>query len=986
LVLGQGYGWYGVRSALAADGDLDSGFGTGGIVTTSLSGTDSGDVDFDAYGNSLALLASGKYLVAGSYFDGPTVYDAGYGMDVPDGYYDLFVARYCTDGQLDNGSNCGTPGFGTGGVATMRVSSTKFSQIFRVNLGVLSDGTIAVVGDLPYDSSIFMARFTSNGSVDTSFGGGDGLVVLGYNYYVRDMAVLAGDQILVAGYGVSSGSNSLVVVKLNSDGSLDTSFSTDGISMMKIGGGATTINAMALPSDGTIILGGYTSSGGDKVVLLRLTSNGDLDTTFSSGDGTNGYYVNDLSVNNDAITGLALQSDDKILATGYRNSTSPNADFFLMRFNSDGSLDTDFDGDSGSANGIVITNVAPGANDIPKTIHLQTDGKIIVGGVYENASEQQALAIVRYTSTGAIDTTFGTNGIVKNHINQDSYNYDTYGQGALSSDGKLVVAGSFGYTDYDTYFVYSDVFVVRYGGFSSNVTISGNAGIGAATLSYDNGGAKTATAVGSGDYSFTVPSGWSGTVTPSKTGFTFSPESNTYSNVTSDQSDEDYTVSTCTAQTSGNWSAVFASCPSGAKHIIPSGRTVTLDIDLSLAGDLEVQSGGGFDPNGKTVTLTGSTAQTLTGNPLTFYRLTIAKTNATDTVTISGKLKVTKKLTISKGKLTSASDYEDIQIDEDGELELTSDITVSGSFTNSGTLTTDGWGITFDGGVEQHLALNVLTGFDDLTVSTGTTLVETVTDDNAYVGGTLTNEGVIRKTQPVDSATQYYFGLAGSYAGGDMEIDVTTRGDLTSLQVDRTDADHDSSPSGKTTGIWWSITPTNSGFTATLTLPHDNLADPMACRYVSGTSWDCERSSFDSTSVTRQDLTDFSEWAVFDGAPTAVDLAGFTATAGSDAILLQWETASELDILGFALYRAGSPDGVRTRLNEGLIPGQAPGSPVGSSYRFVDKNVVAGTTYYYWLEGVDVYGSALQRGPIWAQVQPAHQENHHFVFLPMIHE
>ncbi|MCB0148070.1 MAG: hypothetical protein KDE01_10505, partial [Caldilineaceae bacterium] len=113
---------------------------------------------------------------------------------------------------------------------------------------------------------------------------------------------------------------------------------------------------------------------------------------------------------------------------------------------------------------------------------------------------------------------------------------------------------------------------------------------------------------------------------------------------------------------------------------------------------------------------------------------------------------------------------------ENGELQLTNDIAVSGHFTNSGTLDTNGSGITFDGAKTQNLVLNTFTSFDALTVYTGTTLVEAVTDDNAYIQGTLTNFGTIRKTQPVSGLEFYYFGLAGFYPDSwGVEIEVTDR-------------------------------------------------------------------------------------------------------------------------------------------------------------------------------------------------------------------
>jgi subtilisin family serine protease len=96
--------------------------------------------------------------------------------------------------------------------------------------------------------------------------------------------------------------------------------------------------------------------------------------------------------------------------------------------------------------------------------------------------------------------------------------------------------------------------------------------------------------------------------------------------------------------------------------------------------------------------------------------------------------------------------------------------------------------------------------------------------------------------------------------------------------------------------------------------------------------------------------------------PTPVELVRFEARADGSAVQLEWETASEIDNLGFNLLRSESVDGSRTQLNSNLIPSQAPGSPEGAVYQFVDEPGVAGT-YYYWLEEVDLYGRATQHGP-----------------------
>jgi hypothetical protein len=97
--------------------------------------------------------------------------------------------------------------------------------------------------------------------------------------------------------------------------------------------------------------------------------------------------------------------------------------------------------------------------------------------------------------------------------------------------------------------------------------------------------------------------------------------------------------------------------------------------------------------------------------------------------------------------------------------------------------------------------------------------------------------------------------------------------------------------------------------------------------------------------------------------PTAVELASFQAEAQGGNVLVSWETATELDNLGFNVYRSRSAGGERVRLNEWLIVSQNPGSTTGSSYQFVDRSAEPGTIYHYWLEDIDLDGMGTMNGP-----------------------
>jgi hypothetical protein len=166
-------------------------------------------------------------------------------------------------------------------------------------------------------------------------------------------------------------------------------------------------------------------------------------------------------------------------------------------------------------------------------------------------------------------------------------------------------------------------------------------------------------------------------------------------------------------------------------------------------------------------------------------------------------------------------------------------------------------------------------------------LVEAVAADNASVSGTLTNQGVLRKTKSVTTGAAT-FGLTG------VAMNITTLGSLTAIQVDRIDAHHPNATgtpggSGIMTGRYWTITPTGGGYTLTLTLPHDNLTDPRVCRYTgSGYIWDCDRSTFTPSTVTRQGVTTLSDWAVGDSVgPTVVRLVHLSAASASNMLSKQ---------------------------------------------------------------------------------------------------
>jgi hypothetical protein len=128
-----------------------------------------------------------------------------------------------------------------------------------------------------------------------------------------------------------------------------------------------------------------------------------------------------------------------------------------------------------------------------------------------------------------------------------------------------------------------------------------------------------------------------------------------------------------------------------------------------------------------------------------------------------------------------------------------------------------------------------------------------------------------------------------------------------------------------------------------------------------------------------------------DPTPTAVTLARFEVMPHGNTILVAWETATELDNVGFNLYRGETSDGPWVRLNTELIPAQQPGTVIGAVYEWLDADVTPGVTYYYSLEDVDTKGVSTFHGPVSASISApnaatllALYSQKHILWLPLL--
>lgn len=330
------------------------------------------------------------------------------------------------DGDLD-------PGFGTGG----RIVTDFFGRSNGANgVALQPDGKIVVAGDIltvqgPPDMSV--ARYNSDGTLDASFGS-SGLVTtdfLGRADIASAIAIQSDGKILVAGGAdMNATSFDFALARYNSNGSPDSTFGTGGKVTTDFNGGLDAVGAIGLQTDGKIVVAGFATAGTQHTGLARYNSNGTLDMSFGSG----GKVLIDFSGTRDSASALAIQSNGKIVAGGFTvDPITSFVVFALERYNGDGSLDSTF-----GSGGKVTTRVvfSDGEDDEISGLAIQPDGRIIAAG---RANFAQDFGMVRYQANGTLDTAFGTNGVVTTDFNGS---IDRASAVVLQTDGKIVLAGT----------------------------------------------------------------------------------------------------------------------------------------------------------------------------------------------------------------------------------------------------------------------------------------------------------------------------------------------------------------------------------------------------------------------------------------------------------------------------------------------------------------------------------------------------------------
>jgi uncharacterized delta-60 repeat protein len=381
-------------------GDLDTTFGTGGKVVTDI-------VSSYDEGRSVAIDSSGNIVVAG-------YADNGSGSD-------FALARYTSTGILDTN-------FGTGGKVVTDIGS---SYDEGRSVAIDSSGNIVVAGyaDNGSGSDFALARYTSTGILDTNFGTGGKVVTdIGSSYdYGNSVAIDSSGNIVVAGYADNGSGSDFALARYTSTGILDTNFGTGGKVVTDIGSSYDYGNSVAIDSSGNIVVAGFADNGSNSdFALARYTSTGILDTNF----GTGGKVVTDIGSSYDYGNSVAIDSSGNIVVAGFASNGS-NYDFALARYTSTGILDTNF-----GTGGKVVTDIGS-SYDYGNSVAIDSSGKIVVAGFASNGSNYD-FALARYTSTGILDTNFGTGGKVVTDIGSS---YDYGNSVAIDSSGNIVVAG-----------------------------------------------------------------------------------------------------------------------------------------------------------------------------------------------------------------------------------------------------------------------------------------------------------------------------------------------------------------------------------------------------------------------------------------------------------------------------------------------------------------------------------------------------------------
>lgn len=394
---------------LLSTGGLDPAFDFDGKATTDFS-------TVNETANAVAMISGGKIVAVGT--------SAGL-IGTGD---DIAVARYNSNGGLDNTFDS------DGRVLTdiLGVSNDTGHAIARQ-----SDGKILVAGSTNGRGTrdFALARYNVDGTPDVTFGTG-GLVITDINLRddtARAISIQTGGKILVAGSSGLSGIQDVAIARYNTNGTLDTSFGSGGIVTTDIAAGDDQANAVTAQSDGKVVIAGFATVGTNEDFLVaRYTTTGALDST---GFGVGGVVTTDFPAGgSDRARSVLIQTDGKIVVAGSADNGN-DLDFALARYSNLGALDTLGFG----TNGLVLTDISGGNDDEAFAMTAETDGHLLLAGYSGNGGDLD-FAVARYDGTnGANDTNFGNGGATTLDFDGGD---DQANAIAVQSTGKIILGGT----------------------------------------------------------------------------------------------------------------------------------------------------------------------------------------------------------------------------------------------------------------------------------------------------------------------------------------------------------------------------------------------------------------------------------------------------------------------------------------------------------------------------------------------------------------
>jgi uncharacterized delta-60 repeat protein len=415
-------------AALGAAGDPDTTFNGTGQATTGF-----GTTPFHAAdrGNAAARDSSGRIYIAGR---------------TPANGGDIALIRLTSGGVLDTT-------FGNQGIATFDVAGGSDDGANAVLVDSSGNLVVAgVTGDGGEGNDFVIARFTGVGAVDTTFGGGDGFATTDFNGNDDtgfSLAELSTGNFVVAGYAYDSDGNGddFALASYTSAGAPAAGFGSGGKLTTDLASDQDEAYAVLATSGPKILAAGYTDpadadDAGDFALVRYDGATGALDTSFDGTSNGNGIVTVSFSSadgNGDYATALALDGSGRIVAGGFAGPG--NGDLAIARLsNADGTPDNTFDTDGKQTISTAASGPTLNSQDSLTALAVQADNSIVLAGSELSTNGQWLLT--RVSSTGAIDTGFGTNGFVLTVYPSDSSGDAANGVFVDEANNKIIAAGT----------------------------------------------------------------------------------------------------------------------------------------------------------------------------------------------------------------------------------------------------------------------------------------------------------------------------------------------------------------------------------------------------------------------------------------------------------------------------------------------------------------------------------------------------------------